>query len=212
MLLNLQNIIKTYKLDIKGVIHIGGYVGEEATLYRELGINRAIFFEPQKHLYEILKLRAQGYHVFNIGLGNFDGTVDLNVSHTDGGISNGCGASSSILAPKKHLEQYPHIRFDKIEQIKVRRLDDFLSENHIKCEKYNFLNIDVQGYELEVLRGSASTLSHIDGIICEVNRAELYEGCPFFEHIVDFLEPFGFEPKIVDWSGGSWGDCYFHRG
>jgi hypothetical protein len=35
------------------------------------------------------------------------------------------GQSSSILKPKLHLTQYPHITFDSTEQVEMIRLDDY---------------------------------------------------------------------------------------
>ena len=37
------------------------------------------------------------------------------------------------------------------------------------------INMDVQGYELEVLKGATKTLEQVDYVYCEVNRDEVYE-------------------------------------
>ncbi len=63
------------------------------------------------------------------------------------------------------------------------RLDDFLEAR----ENYNFLTIDVQGYELEVFKGSRETMKNIDYIITEVNRDELYKNCARVEQLDKFL-------------------------
>ena len=57
------------------------------------------------------------------------------------------------------------------------QLDTFLNEKDL----YNFINIDVQGYELEVFKGSVEFLKTIDYIMTEVNRDELYKNCPMIE-------------------------------
>ena len=79
---------------------------------------------------------------------------------------------------------------------------------------YNFLNIDVQGYEYEVLKGSIKTLENIDYILCEVNRNTSekkldYIGSVTIDEIINLLKPYGFNLVEVDWAGISWGDGFF---
>ena len=76
------------------------------------------------------------------------------------------------------------------------------------------MNIDVQGYELEVLKGSAKTLEHIDYIMSEVNRFTLekpleYINCAQISDLIQFLSSFGFQFVEVNWAGISWGDGFF---
>lgn len=76
-------------------------------------------------------------------------------------------------------------------------------------ENYNFLTIDVQGYELEVLKGSRETLTNISGILTEVNRDELYSNCVRVEQLDDFLKNFNFYRVETNWEGGIWGDAFY---
>jgi hypothetical protein len=118
-------------------------------------------------------------------------------------ISTNDKMSSSILKPDKHLSQYPDIQFDSIEEIKVNTLDSY------HYYTYNFLNIDVQGYELEALKGSAETLKYIDYIYCEVNRESLYENNAMVEDIDKFLLAFNFKRVDTDWFCGTWGEAFY---
>ena len=77
--------------------------------------------------------------------------------------------------------------------------------------KYNFLNIDVQGYELEVLKGATKTLENIDAMILEVNRDEVYENCPLIEDIDNFVGDIGFSRVAEMWQSVSWGDALYAR-
>lgn len=200
MLLNLKNIMIKYRLEINGVIHVGGHHGEEVDLYQELKIPNVIFYEPNPECVKILdeKVFGTGYKVKPFGLGNENIKVEFFVASNQ-------GASSSILKPKKHLHQYPYIKFNDKIQIHIYRLDDCLNEPYL----YNFMNIDVQGYELEVLQGGKKTLNKIDGIICEVNRDEVYENCPLIGDIDDFLSTYSFVRKETSWDGLTWGDAFY---
>ena len=69
------------------------------------------------------------------------------------------GMSSSVLQPKKHLEQYPEPIFDIEQIVEVVRLDDILEDK----QNYNFLTIDVR----------RETLKNINYILEKVSNIKL---------------------------------------
>jgi FkbM family methyltransferase len=202
MLLDLINLKEKYNLDIKGVIHIGAHFGQEYETYEKLNIDKIIFFEPHPKSFSVLynKLNnKKNIKLINCALGNQEGTIDMNIELANNGQSN------SLLIPKKHLEQYPHIKFiDKI-KVEINKLDNFLTEDF----QYNFINIDVQGYELEVFKGSQKTLTHIDYIMTEINRDEVYENCVQINELDEYLNNLGFIRVETSWAGGTWGDAFY---
>jgi len=198
--LNLEELVQKYQVKIKGLIHVGAHYGQEYEIYQKLGIVDLIFFEPLSQNFEILKTYVgEKAKLFQLALGNENKKVKMYIESANNGMS------SSILKPQKHLEQYPQIVFDTEEIVEMVRLDDFLSEK----ENYNFLTIDVQGYELEVLKGSRETLTSISGILTEVNRDELYENCAQVEQLDDFLNLYDFHRVETNWEGGTWGDAFY---
>ena len=70
--------------------------------------------------------------------------------------------SSSILELKKHKEYYPNITVDKRVNVFTLTLDDLFDECDLKIEKYNFLNIDIQGAELLALKGAGNILKKLN--------------------------------------------------
>lgn len=200
MLLDLQNLVIKYNMNIKGVLHIGAHFGEENNVYNHLNIQNRTFFEPLSKNFETLKQNiGESFLLHQLALGNENKTVEMNVETAN------MGQSSSILKPILHLTQYPHIKFESTEKVQMRRLDDL----DLEFEKYNFINIDVQGYELEVFKGAAKTLEKIDFIMSEINRDEVYENCAKIEELIEFLKPYGFEFVEETWAGGTWGDGLF---
>jgi FkbM family methyltransferase len=203
MLISLKEIKDKYNMNIRGVLHIGGHYGEESKVYNSIGIQHAIFFEPMKSSFDICKeaVEKHGYEAINIALGSSDGEAEMFTETVNQ------GQSSSILKPSLHLEQYEDIVFDGRETVRVVTLDSYLEDG----QKFNFINMDVQGYELEVLRGATGVLKNIDYIYSEVNRAELYENCARVEDLDDFLDVFGFVREYTDWAGQTWGDALYIR-
>lgn len=202
MIFDFKQIINTYNLPLKGVIHVGGHHGHEISVYKESNSQCHVeIFEPHPKSFEILMntvQQYQGVNAHNIALGSQESTMTMFVETANGGQSN------SLLRPKKHMEQYPHIKFESTIQVPVKTLDSFSLD-----DRYNFLSIDVQGFELEVLKGAKETLKNIDFIICEVNNTELYLGCCMVEDIDDFLAQYGFRREATNWLGGTWGDGFY---
>lgn len=54
------------------------------------------------------------------------------------------------------------------------------------------IKLDVQGYELEVLRGGTQTLSGAEVVLMEVNLLPIYEGAPLLHETVAFMADCGF--------------------
>lgn len=205
MLINLKYLNKKYNLDMKGVIHVGGHQGQELADYQKFNIKEVHIFEPLLKNFNVLlknisKFKNLQITPYNFALGNKRDKVIMNCS------SNNL-ESSSIMVPKIHLLQHPKIEFKEQEIVNLRDLDSF------KIKNINFLNIDVQGYELEVLKGATRTLKYIDYIYCEINRDETYEDNPLVDDIDIFLNDFNFIRCETKWASNtlSWGDAFYIR-
>lgn len=203
MLLDLHQLIQKHQMHITGVIHIGAHHGEEMQEYDRIdSIQHVIMFEASKHNFDILEDKMKYYPralCVNKALGAQSESRTFFVETANNGQSN------SFLKPAKHLQFYPGITFDHQETIQVEPLDKF------ECSPIlNFINIDVQGFELEVFKGATKTLANVDYIMTEVNQDELYEGCVQIDQLDKFLGQFGFnrvETFFVPNVG--WGDALY---
>jgi FkbM family methyltransferase len=204
MLLNFDSLIKQYNVNITGIIHVGGHIGDELHEYKNNDIDNIIIFEPQRHCFEKLSKRADDIglpaKLVNKALGNKKGKVKM--------ISDPTGLCGSILKPKLHLELSPDVIFSETLDVKISRLDDEIPQNHT----YNFLNMDTQGYELEVLKGGVKTLEKIDYIYTEVNQAEVYENNAMIHELDEFLKLYEIDRVATGWHGSqTWGDAFYVR-
>jgi FkbM family methyltransferase len=198
MLLDLEHLVSKYGCDIKGVLHIGAHHGQEYATYEKLKINPIIFIEALPHTYSILKSNVPDSCIcINTAIGNGIGQVDMYVDEAN------TGGSSSILKPKIHLEQYPHITFPHKITVPFTKID------LLSIPSCNFINMDIQGYELEALRGAEDYLIQVDYVMLEVNRAEVYEGCAKIDEVDTYLHQYGLQRVETDWAGGTWGDAFY---
>jgi len=209
MLFNFNNLIQKHQAKINGIIQVGAHYGDEIDLFIGNGITNILCFEPVPSTFEILKQNAiNKAKIINLALGNENKIVEMNIETANN------GQSSSILKPALHLIQYPHITFNSKIEVEMMRLDDFIknynkSNYQINNESYNFLCLDVQGYELEVFKGAKDTLNDIDYILCEVNRDVVYHGCAMVDELDNFLEKYDFKRVETTWDGNIWGDAFY---
>ena len=202
MLLNLTNLIKKHSLKISGVIHVGSHHGEEVPEYSRNGIKNIALIEPCSPAFKILQNKFGAHHhikLFNVACGSYSGEAVMHVETANKGQSN------SLLQPVNHLAHYPDIKFTASELVKVVTLDSLQLGN-----KYNMINIDVQGAEGHVFRGARQTLEHIDYIYTEINQdgANLYKGATGISELDALLS--GFKRIETSWVGSAgWGDALY---
>lgn len=183
-----------------GVIQVGSHWGEEHPVWVGLNMQHIVHFEPLESNCAKLKELHPDAVLYPIALGSKNHRAEMHTETVNG------GQSCSLLGPKTHLDILPWIEFTGKEGVSVCRLDDVgLPDN------YNIIYMDVQGYELEVLRGASKRLRAIDAIFTEVNRDEVFEGCAKIEEIDSFLAGHGFRRVETDWHGGQFGDALYVR-
>ena len=104
---------------------------------------------------------------------------------------------SSVYEPNRSfLDKFPKAeRFDVNDTFKcsAKRLDQ------IELKGPYFIKMDIQGGELEVLKGASSTLKKNLGMEIEVELLAMYKNQPLFGEIVDYLTKFYLE--FIDFVG-----------
>lgn len=202
MLLNYDNLVKKHNMNVKGVIHIGGHYGSEYDIYKRYdSIENILFFEPDNDSFEKLKEKVgddDKVICINKALGPFNGKTTFYRSKDNNGQSN------SLMKPKVHVTQYPNIVFNEEVEVQFYPLDKFEPSKN-----FNLINIDVQGFELNVFIGAKKTLKNIDYIIAEVNRDELYEYGAMVEELDAYLGLYNFKRVETSWDGRTWGDALY---
>lgn len=179
----LEKILKKYEKNIIGIIQVGANVGQELKLLSSFEKN-IYLFEPIKNIYQKLEQESKKYKnvfTFNIALGDINTTKSMYIS------KNNDSASSSILEPSLHLKYFPEVKFKKEEEVNVKRFDSY-TEVFIA----NFLILDVQGYELNVIRGFGEEISKISYIFTEFSLEKLYKNSVVLKDLDLFLKNLGF--------------------
>ena len=194
-------LIKNNKY-ITGIIQVGAHIGQQVDIFLESTDKNIYLFEPQKNAYNSLR-KYESYpniFCFNFGLGNKNGIETIHVSDVKQGVS------SSLLTPKLHSEFFPEYTFTNKEEIMIKKFSS------LENTKANFLVIDVQGYELEVLKGFSDKLVNIDYIFSEVNLVEFYEKSVLIDQLDSYLYDNDFiRTKTSIFSNVPMGDALYVR-
>jgi len=125
--------------------------------------------------------------LYRYGIGQEDSTSLINVTNEND--------SSSILTPSGAQEESFGTVVVERKNIELRRLASLLTSNDLVAPA--LLKIDVQGFELDVLKGSKELLNCFDCIYVEASYVELYRYQALAGDVVGFLQENGFEMRGV---------------
>lgn len=204
MLIDFRTLFPQYNIKPTGILHVGANIGEEAPVYHELGIQKVIWVEANPDLFPKLMENITKYPnpvAYNFAAGDENKPITLH-------ISNNGSQSSSVLELGTHKIAHPDVHYIEDKEVSMYRIDHALGNGEI--EGCDFLNIDVQGFELNVLQGMGGLLSQFHWVYLEVNKESLYVGCALVNQIDDYLEQFNFERVETKWCGNTgWGDAIF---
>lgn len=103
-------------------------------------------------------------------------------------MPQGWDLSGSIKEPCRHLDFHPGIAFDRRIEVPTSTLDKVCEDQDIG--PVDFIWMDVQGAELDVLRGAVRTLPRTRFIYTEYSNRELYKGQPSLRDLVGYLRDF----------------------
>jgi len=196
-----DKFIKENRLIREGdtVIDVGAHWGGFSIFFAKLtGINGKVYsFEASSRNFKYLKKNVclnnlkDTVKIYRYAVGSKDGYVNLGIAKTSSG-------HNSIVRDNLPVQDY--------EKVKLISLDRFVEENKIK--NINFIKIDVEGYELEVLKGFEKTLKDLKNFWMFIEYSPSYMGN---DEALELLEIFkryfnkvyiGYKKKIYEtnWS------------
>lgn len=187
-------------LRANGVLHVGAHRAEEHELYSNLGWGPVAWVEVQPPLVKWLEEKFSGSDDLVLEGCAWSETglrLDLNLASNS--------QSSSVYLSEMHSAYYPQIEFTDQLTVLTVRLDELLPETF----EFEFVNLDIQGAELEALRGLGQRLQSARVVYCEVNREFLYRDIPLVSELDAYLRDFGFIRCFTVWTHAGWGDAVY---
>ncbi len=176
-------IIKDKKFDF--CIDIGAHAGTYSILLSRVA-NRIFAFEPSPRSFRILKaLKLPNVTTFNIARGDTSGEAEMSFPRVS-------GETDYALATLRPLGSNEYESVDR-RKVTVSKLDDF--EPKIDFSRVDFIKIDVEGFEMSVLRGMSRFLGQYKPtLLIEIEERHN----PNYREIFDYLSSLGFEPYCTE--------------
>jgi 2-O-methyltransferase len=140
---------------------------------------------------EVTKSIRDRVQLHPYALGSVPARLQMNVSGNGGANET---QSSSLLPPSGHLDEFANVSFNQKIEVDVLPLDDWADQEGVG--KLDFLWLDLQGYELEALKGAERLLRSVSAIHTEVSHIELYQGGVLYPELRDWLQQRGFRPVV----------------
>ena len=148
---------------------------------------QALYPQAQVHAFEPLPQHTEkfrqatgalgGVHLHEIGLGSQPARTVMKV--TDFSDASSLLALTEAGKKQWHLEQVAEI------PIQIERLDDWVAQHKLPAP--DLIKLDVQGFELEVLRGAEKSLAQTKAVLLEASFQNFYQGQCRFDELVSWL-------------------------
>jgi FkbM family methyltransferase len=171
---------------------VGACVGE--TISKFDGFDKIYAFEPAPYVFNILVEKHKNdprIEFYEMAISDENGVKSLKY-HDNYGYSSFLEIDKEGEFAKKCQEIDPG--FDNIISIidvQTKRIDTFMQEHCI--EHIDFLKIDTQGNDLNVIKSLGKMIDKVDTIELEVQIKPLYKNSSSKEEIVDFMQKNNFD-------------------
>jgi hypothetical protein len=80
-----------------------------------------------------------------------------------------------------------------ITEEEIINLDSIFTNDDV----FDFIKIDTQGSELDILRGGENICKKSKAILLEVSILPYNNGAPLYEEVIKFMEDYGYKPVDV---------------
>lgn len=184
----LQPLVREFFLrQSHGILHIGAHEGQEAEMYNRLA-RPVIWIEAIPFYFEKLQKNIKSF-------GNqraFNALLDSECHNfRDFFITSNNGESSSIY-PLAGNEYWRGLENSEVCKLPSKRLDCIFSGFELR--EFDYWIVDVQGAELEVLKGAGDLLNYCRYLQVEISQEKFYEGGAEFQELRAFLDSKSFIP------------------
>lgn len=201
MLIPLEKLVQKYNIQFKGVLHVGAHECEEIIYYdKYLPRSKVLWVEAIPEKVEQCKKLFNDLLIEQAVVSDKIETVTFNISNN--------GQSSSMLDLGSHKQHHPHIHYVDSFTAETKLLKDIIGNYEID---YNFINLDIQGAELNALKGMGDYLNNVDFLYTEINAEYIYKDCAIVGELDEFLLQFDLYRVETYWTEYNWGDALYMK-
>jgi len=185
-------LLKKYLPSNPVIIDCGAHIGSDSIELARIFPNSTIYaFEAVPAIFKNLENNTKKYkniECYQLALSNVKGVSFMYLSS---GLSD---ASSSLLKPTGHIKNHNEVFFNEIIDVNTVTLDEWAQSSNVN--HIDFLWLDMQGFELQMLKASPDLLKTVKAIHSEVSLQDSYENESLYEEYKLWLEENGFKVAI----------------
>jgi 2-O-methyltransferase len=178
-----KHIIKQFLPHNPTIVEAGAHIGRDTLKMSLLWPDGIIYaFEPVPTLFTQLIARTVKHNnifCYSLALSNSIGYAPFYVS------SGASTAVSSLLRPKEYSIDRPEVTFE-LTYVSTVTLDYWAQQNNITT--IDFLWLDIQGAELQVLQASPTILWTVKALLIEASLTERFEHNPLYYELRSWIE------------------------
>lgn len=173
------NLIKKH-IEPKNILDIGAHHGEFNHYCRHWFPNSYILsIEGNKDCEQVLKNNNLNYLIYLLGECNKKTIFYKNSNNI---TCTGCSI-------------YRELSYNDVieEEVNIKTLDWVFGENKINTD-FDFVKIDTQGSEIDILRGSRNSLKNTKCFLLEVSYKPYNQNAPLEDEVIKYMDEIGFVP------------------
>jgi FkbM family methyltransferase len=165
------------------IIDIGGAHGDTTAYFLKLIPNCTVYnFEANPELAFEIKTRFEKLpvHTYSMALSDYEGSIAFHI------------ADNTFNSSYKAISN--NDQFQKIKSVEVKTMPlDLVIESENNLNEIDIIKLDVQGAEMDVLRGASNTLQKTKLLIVEQSVNSPYVGGSKYYEIDSYVRDAGFE-------------------
>ena len=163
------------------IFGVGAHLGQTTLHFRKVFPTAHIHsFEPFPENFRMLELKTKGMHGIHTNqaaLGSSKGFANMQKGHSD---------QAHSIRPKADFENNPDEE-NKLPKVRLDTIDSYLQKERISS--IDLLKIDVEGYELEVLKGAENALEKgmVQAVLAECDFDPVDTQHTYFNDLWNFM-------------------------
>lgn len=176
--MNLE-LLKTFNFNPTTVLDIGAHLGDFTNQCKSTWPNSEVFMiEANKNCEQALQRFGNNYLIALLGSENKTTTYFTQAD-------NLWGAGNSIY------KELTEVKYNET-TLNMKRLDDLFESDSL----FDLIKIDVQGAEIDVMKGGLELVKRAQCVILELSIIPYNENAPLYKEVINFMLNLNFVPKI----------------